>query len=73
MSRYQERYYTPSDWNFKNNPLAGTEWTVLGSKAGSSYIVALTTKGFKCDCTGFTFHGKCKHTTQVVERFDYEE
>lgn len=72
MSRYKERYYAPSDWNFKDNLLVGTEWSVAGSKAGSSYVVALTPKGFKCDCTGFTFHGKCKHTIQVVERFDCE-
>ena len=72
MSRYKERYYAPSDWNFKDNLLVGTEWSVPGSKPGSSYVVALTAKGFKCECQGFTFKGKCKHTTTVVERFDYE-
>jgi hypothetical protein len=72
MSRYKERYYAPEGWDFKNNFLVGTEWSVAGSKAGSSYVVALTPKGFKCDCTGFTFHGKCKHTTQIAERFDCE-
>lgn len=73
MSRYKERYLAPEDWNFKNNLLVGTEWTVDGSKAGSSYTVTLTPKGFKCDCTGFTFHGKCKHSKTVVERFDCED
>jgi len=71
MSRYKERYYAPEGWNFKNNFLVGTEWTVDGSKAGSTYTVALTPKGFTCDCTGFTFHGKCKHSKQIVERFEH--
>lgn len=70
MSRYKERFYAPEGWNFKNNLLVGTEWSVAGSKANSSYVVALTAKGFKCECYGFSYHGKCKHTTLVVERFD---
>ena len=70
MSRYKERYYAAEGWNFKNNFLIGTEWTVDGSKAGSSYTVTLTSKGFKCECQGFTFKGKCKHTVMVAERFD---
>lgn len=70
MARYKERYLAPSDWSFKNNPLVGTEWTVTGSKPGSSYTVTLTERGFKCSCTGFQYHGKCKHSTAVIERFD---
>ena len=73
MSRYKERYYAPEGWSFENNFLVGTEWTVDGSKVGSSYVVALTPKGFKCDCTGFTFHGKCKHSKTIAERFDCED
>ena len=72
MSRYKERYFAPEGWDFKTNFLAGTEWSVAGSKAGSSYVVALTPKGFKCECQGFTFKGKCKHTTQIAEKFDDE-
>lgn len=72
MSRYKERFYAPEGWDFKNNFLVGTEWSVAGSKAGSSYVVALTPRGFKCECQGFTFKGKCKHTTQIAEKFDDE-
>ena len=72
MSRYKERYYAAEGWNLDNNFLVGTEWTVDGSKAGSSYTVTLTPKGFKCTCTGFTFYGKCKHAILVAERFDCE-
>lgn len=70
VKRFAERYLKPDDWNFKSNPLAGTEWSVPGSKAGSVYTVTLTEQGFTCSCTGFQFHGKCKHSIQVVERFD---
>jgi hypothetical protein len=73
MSRYKERYYAPEGWNFKTNFLAGTEWSVSGSKPGSSYVVALTPQGFKCECQGFTFKGKCKHSEQIVQAFDIEQ
>ena len=70
MSRYKERFYAPEGWKFKSNFLVGIEWLVDGSKKGSSYTVTLTPKGFTCSCTGFVFHGKCKHSREVVERFD---
>lgn len=72
MPRYKERYYAPEDWNFKNHFLAGTKWQVQGSKKDSQYVVTLTTKGFQCDCAGFTFYGKCKHSKQIAEGFDYD-
>jgi hypothetical protein len=68
--KFAKRYLKPADWNFKGNLLAGTEWSVAGSKKGSFYTVALTEQGFSCDCTGFTFYGKCKHSLGVVEKFN---
>lgn len=70
MSRYKDYYYKPEGWIFKNNFLEGTRWTVGGSKEGSEYTITLKDKGFTCTCSGFTFRGKCKHTVQVVEKFD---
>lgn len=70
MSRYKERYLAPEGWKFKDNFLVGLEWTVAGSKVGSSYTVTLTPKGFSCECRGFQFHGKCKHATHIVDQFD---
>ena len=73
MSRkYVRRFLTPDDWNFKNHYLEGTTWSVQGSKKDSFYSVVLTKNGFSCTCTGFQFHGKCKHATEVVEKFDTE-
>jgi len=68
--KYYKRYLKPTDWNLKGNLLAGTEWSVAGSKKDSFYTVALTESGFTCDCTGFMFHGKCKHSEQILQAFD---
>jgi len=68
--KYSKRYLKPTDWNLKGNLLAGTEWSVAGSKKDSFYTVALTESGFTCDCTGFMFHGKCKHSEQILQAFD---
>ena len=53
----------------KDNWYVGFEWSVPGSKAGTDYTVTLTEKGFTCECTGFGFHGKCKHSKKVVDNF----
>lgn len=68
--KYTRRFLKPNGWNFKNHYLTGTEWSVEGSKKDSFYSVVLTENGFSCTCTGFQFHGKCKHSVSVVERFD---
>lgn len=68
--KFAKRYLKPADWTFKGNLLVGTEWSVAGSKKNSFYTVALTEQGFTCDCTGFTFYGKCKHSLSVVEKFN---
>lgn len=65
----KQRYYAPSDWNFSNNCLEGTEWSVTGS-SDNMYTVRITNRGFVCTCQGFGFHGKCKHAKTVVEKFD---
>lgn len=65
----KQHAYAPSDWVFKGNYFAGTTWNVNGS-SNNIYSVELTEQGFTCDCTGFVFHGKCKHTKQVADRFD---
>lgn len=39
-------------------------WTVAGSK-GDSYTVSKIDGRFVCSCTGFKFHGRCKHATKI--------
>lgn len=71
--KFAKRYLKPDGWTFKGNHLVGTEWSVAGSKKDSFYTVALTDQGFTCDCTGFTFHGKCKHSETILQAFDIEQ
>ena len=61
--------YAPPHWNFVGHWLVGTCWQVNGSKQ-NTYSVTITERGFVCDCTGFVFHGKCKHTKSIAEKFD---
>jgi len=32
------------------------------------YIVELNDSNYSCTCTGYSFHGKCKHITAVAEK-----
>lgn len=38
---------------------------VRGSK-GNIYYVTKKGDGYKCSCTGFKYHGSCKHIQEVV-------
>lgn len=68
--KFAKRYLKPTAFEPKDSIFEGIVWTVEGSKKGSSYSVTLHDKGFECDCTGFTFHGKCKHSKSVLERVE---
>ena len=59
------RYYKSPEITTKNHFLVDTIWPVKGSK-GNTYSVKMHEKGFTCECLGFTYNGKCKHTTQVT-------
>ena len=65
---FTPRYLKPKTFSLENHWATGLEWTVEGSK-GNRYTVSVTPKGFSCDCTGMTYHGKCKHTLQALRRF----
>ncbi len=39
-------------------------WTVDGS-GGNKYTVSLIDGKYVCSCTGFKFHGRCKHATKI--------
>ena len=59
------RYYKPKEIVTKKHFLVGTVWPIEGSKNNTDSI-EMHDKGFTCDCLGFTYNGKCKHTSQVV-------
>ena len=62
------RYLMPAEINFKSHWAINTEFTVQGSR-DNVYTVKVTAKGFNCDCTGMKMHGKCKHTTNIAEKW----
>jgi len=64
MSKYKQKYLKPSAFDPKGHWMVGIVWPVEGSK-GNTYGVELHDQGFECECTGFSFHGKCKHSTAV--------
>jgi len=79
MAKYGPRYFKPEDvFDFKTHWAVGLEYPIEGSN-GNRYTVEITPKGFTCDCVGMTYHGKCKHTQSVAQRWrdvlsdDFEE
>ena len=79
MSKFATKYFKPTDlFSFKDHWAVGLEYLIKGSK-DNTYIVVITDKGFTCDCPGFTFRGKCKHTEAVAQKWrdifsdDFEE
>ena len=59
------RYYKPKEIITKKHFLVGTVWPIKGSK-NNTYSIEMHEKGFTCDCLGFTYNGKCKHTSHVT-------
>ena len=59
------RYYKPKEIITKKHFLVGTVWPIEGSK-NNTYSIEMHDKGFTCNCLGFMYNGKCKHTSQVV-------
>jgi len=46
--------------NFENMP----HWTVK-SDSGKSYTVTLESGRYTCNCIGFAYRGKCKHSDEI--------
>ena len=70
MPKFTQRYLKPTQFKPKGSMFEGLVWTVSGSKPGTSYAVELHEKGFTCECSGFTFRGKCKHSESVNKRIE---
>jgi len=43
------------------------KWTVTGSK-GDQYTVSRIDGVLQCSCTGYKYHGKCKHAKQIEDK-----
>ena len=70
MPKHTQKFFKPTDlFDFKTHWAVGLEYPIEGSK-GNSYTVTIADKGFTCDCPGFTFRGKCKHTLDVLTRVE---
>ena len=67
--KFPQRYLKPTLFNPKGSMFEGIVWTVKGSSP-EPYSVECTPKGFTCDCTGFTYRGKCKHSAQILKQVE---
>lgn len=71
MKKYNRAPVTFPGLVANNHWLQDIPMPIIGS-TGNTYHVTLTGKGFTCECTGFTMHGKCKHITKIWERLGEE-
>ena len=67
MPKFTQKYMKP-DFTFNRELFEDLTWPVANSKGTGSYAVTLEHKGFTCDCPGFTFRGRCKHTQAINDR-----
>lgn len=68
MPKYSTKYFKPKLFDYKTHWAIGLEYPIQGSN-GNTYTVTITDNGFTCDCIGMTYHGKCKHTQGVAQRW----
>jgi hypothetical protein len=66
------KYYKAEKINTKDHFLVGTVWPVDGSK-NNTYSIEMHDKGFTCDCQGFTYRSKCKHTIGIDDILSCED
>jgi hypothetical protein len=67
MPKFAQKYMKP-DFEFNKDLFEGMVWPVANSKGTDNYAITLEPRGFTCDCPGFMFRGKCKHTQQINDR-----
>lgn len=69
MAKFAQRFMKPT-FDYDRLLFEGLIWEEPNSKGTDTYSVELHVKGFSCECAGFTFRGKCKHTQIVNDRVE---
>jgi hypothetical protein len=67
--KFPQRYLKPTLFEPKGSIFEGVTWHVRGSSP-EPYAVECTAEGFTCDCTGFTYRGRCKHSAQILKQVE---
>ena len=68
--KFAKRYLKPTAFDPQGSLFEGLVWTLPSSKGDKTYNITLDPKGFECDCTGFAFHGRCKHSQQILKQVE---
>lgn len=69
MPKFKQSYFKPT-FDYDKSLFEGLIWKEPNSKGTGSYDITLEPKGFTCDCPGFSFRGKCKHSQMVNDRVE---
>ena len=64
MPKPKQSFMKPS-FAYSKSIFEGLTWQLPNSKGTGTYDITLEPKGFTCDCPGFMFRGKCKHSTAI--------
>ena len=67
ISKYDRKALKLPGIEFNNHIFVGVIWPYTNRK-GDQYETEMTSRGWKCNCMGFTMHGKCKHIQGVHDR-----
>src|SRR6056300_681914 len=66
--KFAKRYLKPTAFEAQGSLFEGLVWTLPSSRGDKTYNITLDPQGFECDCTGFAFHGRCKHSQQILKQ-----
>ena len=68
MAKLSKWYLKPTDFTPSGSLFEGLIWHLPNSKGTDTYAVECTDRGFTCECPGFSFRGRCKHSQSVSDQ-----